>query len=992
MFKNTLCILILISMQSRVRSVNVTFIIVVIGENPLYGYYAALPYFESSFAEVAKTYPTAFANTTRRVLYKPGNSACPDAAAAMNILVGEIYQIIKQSQSFNVILAPGCSLELVPLGDFAREVNVPLLASTSTDAMFANVKRYSTFLSFGSTGQGGHAAAIKAFLDYYNWTTVTLFCDAFSAFPTVAAFLGAHCRSITFILNVAGKYSFYLESYDSKFGRDYEARLLRAKRQSRIVIILARADELQKIMVLAHTLNMTNSEFVFLHCIPVQGPDYVPIQIDTGTVHDKDIFEAYKSLITLNFPLPDYVELAPFTDSVALNSQLNFHHNYTIDEKNNEITLAIPEMMTAVGEVLNEFDKNLAPLDTTTFRKAFLNRYFRTNVRPLIMGGLGMRLCDSVFSRLNVTTRKFESAWYYNFASTTLQKTSLLADDWNGAGVPPLNEPMCGYRGDRCLLSDNITAVIAGSVCGIVSAAAIIFSGFYYFIKKSTKFDQSGWWMLEPQSFVTDGNKPTVNVGVQTMQINSECLWLRTESINTRDGDILLMPSIRVLFSQLRQVRHQNISHFRGIIILTPSTTSVVWDGGRGTLRLFLSKEAIISDAIVQLHLVFNIISGLQYVHLQTPFRFHGSLSSMSVILDSRFTAKLCDIASKSFYQILYKSPFIITEQDVMVGPERKVAGSPEMDIFALGVIIYEILRGSKISPSETLDINAIKYENMPFQLAVTSVISQCTAADRLARPTIKQVIERLSSFQPKGNVVASILERLERHAEHLEHTVAHRTQELLLERQKVDVLLAEIIPPSIVSKLRNKIIVPPERFEAVTILFSSMVGFDLYCKAKSPLEVGVFLNELYTFIDGYLASFNVYKVETIKDGYVVASGVPIRNGDEHAKEIAQFALLVLGNCTPDNLKHHLPIRIGIHTGPIAAGVVGSVMPRYCLFGDTMNTASRMESHGEESKIHVSPAAKEYLAADKRFNLQCRGSIMIKGKGLIETFWLSGAT
>ncbi|XP_055347131.1 atrial natriuretic peptide receptor 1-like [Paramacrobiotus metropolitanus] len=142
------------------------------------------------------------------------------------------------------------------------------------------------------------------------------------------------------------------------------------------------------------------------------------------------------------------------------------------------------------------------------------------------------------------------------------------------------------------------------------------------------------------------------------------------------------------------------------------------------------------------------------------------------------------------------------------------------------------------------------------------------------------------------------------------------------------------------------------------------MVGFDIYCKTKSPVEVELFLNGLYTLIDGCLASFDVYKVETIKDGYVVASGVPVRNGKQHAKEVARFALLMLQNCSEGNLKSYLPIRIGIHTGSIAAGVVGSVMPRYCLFGDTMNTASRMESHGKGQRDNQNVLASETMMMD----------------------------
>ncbi|XP_055347128.1 speract receptor-like [Paramacrobiotus metropolitanus] len=797
---------------------------------------------------------------------------------------------------------------MVPLGDLARETDVPLLARQPS-------------------------------------------CDA-SAFH-VAAFLDP---------SIDIKWSKRLQEYDSAHG-DVCAEPIQSQ-------------------ILARSLNMTSNEYVFIYPIPVQGPDSLPIQINAN---DKDSVELYKQVVTLNFPLPDYAARLSLGNAVARTAETLFHYNYSDDEKTNEITLSIPEMMITIGQVLSEFEDIGFPLSTQEFRKAFLKRRFQTNMRPVVMGGLGMRLVDSVFSRLNTTTQTFQAAWYFNFTLKTLTKTSALADDWNGAYAPPLNEPICGFRGDRCAETDNTIAIIAGSIGGIVVILIASLLGVFYYMKHSLTADRSNWWLLVPKVMAV-----SPSLGVQIMPLGHDSLWLRTEVIGISEEDILAMRPIRTVCSQIRHIHHENISHFRGIFLSTPKTTSIVWEGGQGTLRSFLSKEIIMCDAVIQLHFVCNVIQGLHYLHLQTSVRYHGSLSSLSVALDSRFTAKLCDAGSRKIYQILSKSSsFTLADQDVMLPPDRQTDGSQSKDIFALGIVMYEILKGMPVFPSSTINTSSVKHANADFQTASIDMIAKCIVADPARRPSIREVADRLNKFRPKGSVVANILHRLGKHAEHLEHIVSHRTQELLSEQHKVDLLLGEIIPPSIVTKLRNKVVIPPESFEAVTILFSSMVGFDLYCKARSPFEVGIFLNELYLFIDGYLASFDVYKVETIKDGYVVASGVPIRNEERHAKEIASFALLVLRNCTKDKLKNYLPIRIGIHTGTIAAGVVGSVMPRYCLFGDTMNTASRMESHGYESKIHISPSTKEFLTGDNRFNIESRGLITVKGKGMIETFWLN---
>ncbi|XP_039753420.1 receptor-type guanylate cyclase gcy-4-like isoform X2 [Pararge aegeria] len=224
--------------------------------------------------------------------------------------------------------------------------------------------------------------------------------------------------------------------------------------------------------------------------------------------------------------------------------------------------------------------------------------------------------------------------------------------------------------------------------------------------------------------------------------------------------------------------------------------------------------------------------------------------------------------------------------------------------------------------------------------------------------------------------------------------SIEHSTQQLIAEKQKSDLLLCRMLPMPVLRRLRAQRTVPAEAFDAVTIYFSDIVGFTNIAANSTPMEIINMLNMLYSMFDDKIMQYNVYKVETIGDAYMVVSGLPQRNGNRHASEIADMALSLMRSvqdaCVPHRPDEPLRIRAGINTGPCVAGVVGATMPRYCLFGDTINTASRMESTGEAMRIHISQTTKESLDTMGKYIVESRGIVDVPGKGPMETFWLLG--
>uniref|UniRef100_A0A8C2HSP9 Guanylate cyclase soluble subunit beta-1 n=1 Tax=Cyprinus carpio TaxID=7962 RepID=A0A8C2HSP9_CYPCA len=231
------------------------------------------------------------------------------------------------------------------------------------------------------------------------------------------------------------------------------------------------------------------------------------------------------------------------------------------------------------------------------------------------------------------------------------------------------------------------------------------------------------------------------------------------------------------------------------------------------------------------------------------------------------------------------------------------------------------------------------------------------------------------------------LTQELEILTDHLQHTL----RALEDEKKKTDRLLYSVLPPSVANELRHKRPVPAKRYDNVTILFSGIVGFNAFCSkhasAEGAIKIVNLLNDIYTRFDILTDSRKnpyVYKVETVGDKYMTVSGLP-EPCTHHAKSICHLALDMMeiaGQVKVD--EDPVQITIGIHTGEVVTGVIGQRMPRYCLFGNTVNLTSRTETTGEKGKINVSEYTYRCLQsvenADPQFHLEHRGPVTMKGK------------
>ena len=219
---------------------------------------------------------------------------------------------------------------------------------------------------------------------------------------------------------------------------------------------------------------------------------------------------------------------------------------------------------------------------------------------------------------------------------------------------------------------------------------------------------------------------------------------------------------------------------------------------------------------------------------------------------------------------------------------------------------------------------------------------------------------------------------------------IIHQTEaELNKANIKSERLLVNVFPLAILEKLKNKEETIADRFDCASVFFADIMGFTPLSEKLSPVELVNLLDKLFSLFDGLVIKHKVEKIKTIGDAYMVAAGVPtpIKN---HAEQLANFALEFKLCLAEFNLKNNqsLRMRVGINSGPIVAGVIGKSRFIYDLWGDCVNTAARMESHGMAEEIHISEHT--YKLISDKFTFESRGIIEVKGKGPMPTYFLRG--
>ncbi|XP_045445533.1 receptor-type guanylate cyclase Gyc76C-like [Melitaea cinxia] len=615
--------------------------------------------------------------------------------------------------------------------------------------------------------------------------------------------------------------------------------------------------------------------------------------------------------------------------------------------------------------------------------------------------------------------------------------------DWPD-NVKPEDEPSCGFLNEKCPKDDSqITSLVVAGTLAVTLFCALVVTISIYRKWKIEQEIEGLLWKIDPHEiggFLNSGlvwspSKLSLASGISC---ESRCCTQIFTTTAHYKGNVVRIKELK--FSKkkditrdvmkemrlLRELRHDNLNSFIGAVV-EPLRVLLLTDYcAKGSLYDIIENEDIKLDKMFISSLVHDLIKGMIFIH-SSPLIFHGNLKSSNCVVTSRWMLQVTDfglhelrycaendfIGEHQYYRgLLWKSPELLRQLD---DPNGTVGGTQKGDVYAFGIILYEIIarRGpfgtTSLEPKDIVERvkRARREGEEPFRPDTRALqaddyllacMRDCWADDPAARPdfpTLRTRLKKLKSGKSR-NIMDQMMDMMEKYANNLEELVNERTRLLIEEKQKTEDLLHRMLPKSVARRLTTGEGVEPESFDSVTIYFSDIVGFTAMSAESTPLQVVNFLNDLYTVFDRIIRGYDVYKVETIGDAYMVVSGLPIRNNDRHVGEIASMALELLNAVKSHKISHRpneiLKLRIGIHTGAVVAGVVGLTMPRYCLFGDTVNTASRMESNGEPLRIHISPSCKQALDKLGGYIVEPRGTIPIKGKGQLQTYWLVGAT
>ncbi|XP_078078227.1 atrial natriuretic peptide receptor 2 [Mustelus asterias] len=970
------------------------------------------------------------------------NGQCADSLAPLHAVD------LKLEDDPDVFVGPGCIYTSAPVARFASHWNLPLVTAGASAFGFATTGDYSTVIRTGPAyNKLGHFAA--HIHETFNWTSraVMVYLDIktddrpfFFLSEGIYTILQEEFANLT----IVGK-GFENNELDQATLIEI---ILFIKDNARIAYLCFPFENFRQIMFYAQKEGMTRGDYVFFYLdvfaesLKMNSPteSYRPWKMNHS--NEPILKEAFKSVMIITNRQPEEPEYFEFQEELRTRAK-NLSSADLANTLVNFIAGCFYDGIMLYAIALNEtLAAGGSKKDGLLICKKMKDRQFQGVTGLVSIDKNGDRDIDfSLWDMVNTETGKYEVVAHYLGVKKQIYWIPNVEIHWPSGSIPADNPP-CVFENDIAICKQatfpllGIVALGAGLTLAIFGISSFLV---YRKLKLEKDLASMMWRIRWEELQMGNSEKFRKSAGSRltlSLRGSSYCSLMTTQGkyqlfakTGYFKGNLVAIKyankkrielTRQVLFElkHMRDVQFNHLTRFIGACIDPPNVCIVTEYCPRGSLQDILENENINLDWVFRYSLINDIVKGMVFLH-NSIIGSHGNLKSSNCVVDSRFVLKITDYGLTSFRSSCdNEDSYALYAKKLWTAPEllrlerAPPQGTQKGDVYSFGIILQEIalrnspfyIEGMDLSPKEI--VQKVRNGQKPYFRPTTDInchseelgnfMERCWAEDIVERPDFSQIKSLITRFNKEGSrsILDNLLSRMEQYANNLEKLVEERTQAYLEEKRKAENLLYQILPHSVAEQLKWGETVQAEAFDSVTIYFSDIVGFTSMSAESTPLQVVTLLNDLYTCFDAIIDNFDVYKVETIGDAYMVVSGLPVRNGKLHARETARMSLALLEAVKSFKIRHRpndqLKLRIGIHTGPVCAGVVGLKMPRYCLFGDTVNTASRMESTGEALKIHVSLTTKTVLDEFGNFELELRGDVEMKGKGKLRTYWLLG--
>ncbi|XP_066940085.1 atrial natriuretic peptide receptor 1 [Macrobrachium rosenbergii] len=978
------------------------------------------------------------ANYTIKVRYKDSKSSSTDGPLA----AVDLYF----KKEADVFLGPVDDYVLAPVARFSGRWNIPVLTPGGRPTAFDIRKDYPLLTRL----KGFHTEVGQLFssvVKQWDWKILGII---YEENAPDAGHSVCHFTLSSIYKSFAVKHKPLVEQFN-KNTTDFVEILSKFQNAARILVVCGSPGNVRRLMLAASELGMAaTGDYAFFNIELFTGTsaNYKPWYNASDTDEVNEIAKnAFEAVLTVTARSPSGPHYKDFSLQVKRIAEEEFGYPYEEDMVNSYVAGFFEGVLVYFAALNATLRDGGSVRDGRDIVRHMWNKTFDAKVVPpwftgnITIDARGDRKADYSLLDMDPATGIFKSVATYYGESESLEFTGNIS--WPG-GRPPRDQPICGFDGSLCPTGTGPWSIVAGLLASLLVLMGIVSGFIYRHYKLEADLASMTWRVSWDDVEIIDqtkrgkfGSKISIgkislisNVSVDSLVGNKQ-VFIRTGKYRGVTVAIKKVSKNRVdlgrpmliQLKRLKDLQYDHLVRFIGVC-LDPNPYCAIFTEycPRGSLQDILENDDVQLDSMFKMSLMHDVIKGMAFLH-SSEIRTHGNLKSSNCVVDSRFVLKITDFGlhglddrerSYSSDSYAYWRRKLWTAPEILRSINPPPEGTQKADVYAFAIIVHEVLyrRGpfyvsfDDFSPRQIIE--NVKNGGFPAfrpstedeaeEEEVIQLMKRCWAEEPTERPDfhqLKNIIRRLNKGNESGNILDNLLFRMEQYANNLEALVQERTADYLEEKRRCEEVLYQLLPKSVASQLIAGKSVVAETYDSVTIYFSDIVGFTALSAQSTPLQVVDLLNDLYTRFDAIIENFDVYKVETIGDAYMVVSGLPVRNDTCHVREISGMSLALLKEVETFTIRHRpedkLKLRIGIHTGPCVAGVVGLKMPRYCLFGDTVNTASRMESNGLPLKIHVSPTTCSLLCQHyPSFVLECRGEVDMKGKGRVTTYWLLG--